>query len=85
MGPSPVRYQPTSDVIRRGVTVRLDAGHHFDAEQRACIIDAGTPVGRDFNRLFTGFISREFGADAFRVERVQDVPAASHQEVPVAV
>lgn len=50
--------------------VRLDAAHFFDAEKRACVIDAGTPVGRDLNRLFIGFISREFGADAFRVERV---------------
>jgi hypothetical protein len=37
----------------------------------ACVFDAGTPVGRDFNRLFIGFIRREFGEDAFRVERVE--------------
>jgi hypothetical protein len=56
--------------------VRLDAAHLLDPDRRACVIDAGTPVGRDFNRLFVGFIHREFGDDAFRVERVE---ARAHQ------
>jgi hypothetical protein len=50
--------------------VRLDAAHFFDADRRACVIDAGTAVGRDLNRLFVGFVRREFGAEAFTVERV---------------
>jgi hypothetical protein len=49
---------------------RLDAAHFLDPAKRACVIDAGTPVGRDLNRLFVGFIGREFGPDAFRVDRV---------------
>ena len=49
---------------------QLDARHAFDAEQRACVIDAGSEVGRDLNRLFIGFLRREFGEDAFRVRRV---------------
>ncbi len=65
--------------------VRLDAAHYLDKEQRACTIDAGTPVGQDFNRLFTGFVSREFGADAFRVERVADEAVAPTPEVAAAV
>jgi hypothetical protein len=52
--------------------VRLDAAHYLDPAKRACVIDAGTPVGRDINRLFVGFIGREFGADAFTVERIED-------------
>lgn len=51
--------------------VRLDAVHTFDAAGRSCVIDAGTPVGRDLNRLFAGFLAREFGHAAFRVERVK--------------
>ena len=51
---------------------RLDAAHYLDPAKRACVIDAGTPVGRDLNRLFTGFLSREFGADMFVVERVEE-------------
>jgi hypothetical protein len=54
---------------------RLDAQHHFDAQRRACIIDASTVVGRDFNRLFVGFLRREFGEDSFRVERLREQPA----------
>jgi hypothetical protein len=52
--------------------VRLDAAHFLDPDRRACVIDAGTSVGRDVNRLFVGFVQREFGNDAFQVERVHD-------------
>jgi hypothetical protein len=48
---------------------RLDAAHFFDADGRACVIDATTPVGRDLNRLFAGFLRREYGEDAFTVKR----------------
>jgi hypothetical protein len=51
------------------VQVRLDAAHFLDLDRRACVIDAGTAVGRDLNRLFTGFAAREFGPDSFQVER----------------
>jgi hypothetical protein len=61
--------------------VRLDAAHKFDPERRACVIDAMTDVGCDLNRLFLGFIRREFDADAFTVERVVETvsrtPAAA--------
>ncbi len=50
---------------------RLDVAYLLDPAKRACVIDAGAPVGRDINRLFVGFVSREFGQDAFRVERVE--------------
>lgn len=61
--------------------VRLDAAHYLDPDQRACVIEAGTPVGRDINRLFVGFLRREFGEDAFQVERVDSVPQHEPQEV----
>ena len=54
--------------------VRLDAAHFFDRDQRACVIDASTPVGRDVNRLFVGFLRREFGEDVFTVERIEKSP-----------
>lgn len=50
--------------------VRLDAAHALDADKRVCVIDAQTTVGRDLNRLFLGFIRREFGEHAFRVEGI---------------
>ena len=54
--------------------VRLDAGHYFDPDRRACVIDAGTAVGKDVNRLFVGFLRREFGDDSFTVEHVDTLP-----------
>ena len=52
--------------------VRMDAAHYFKPAKRTCVIDAGTPVGRDFNRLFVGFLRREFGEDSFQVERLNE-------------
>lgn len=49
---------------------RLDAGHDFDREARTCVIDASTEVGRDLNKLFVGFLRREFGEDSFAIDRV---------------
>jgi len=60
--------------------VRMDAAHYFEPAKRTCVIDAGTPVGRDFNRLFVGFLRREFGEDSFQVERVSE-PAIQPEEV----
>ncbi|MBX3433290.1 MAG: hypothetical protein KF847_08215 [Pirellulales bacterium] len=60
--------------------VRLDAAHFFDAEARQCVIDAATDVGRNLNRLFIGFIGREFGPESFIVERAAD-PVPHPQEV----
>jgi len=54
--------------------VRLDAAIATDALRRACVIDASTPVGRDLNRLFVGFLRREFGSEAIRIERFM-IPA----------
>ena len=60
---------------------RLDAAHFLDPAMRACVIDAGTPVGRDLNRLFIGFVSREFGPDSFDVERIESTPTKKPKEV----
>ena len=54
--------------------VRLDASYCMDSEKRACVIDAGTDVGRDIVRIFTGFAIREFGEDAFKVRRAEQAP-----------
>jgi hypothetical protein len=52
--------------------VRLDAGHAFDPDRRACVVDAATTVGCDLCRLFLGFLRREFDADQYLVERVSE-------------
>lgn len=51
---------------------RLDAVHCSSAERRTCVIEAGSDVGRDLNRLFIGYVRQEFGESTFTVRRVQD-------------
>jgi hypothetical protein len=62
---------------------RLDAGHAFDAKKRTIVIDAATAVGRDLNRVFIGFMTREFGPGSFRVERVERPNEPKPQPEPV--
>jgi hypothetical protein len=57
---------------------RLDASHLLDKDKRSCVIDAATPVGRDLNRLFVGYVRREFGC-TFRVERIAGLPGKSEE------
>jgi len=54
--------------------VRLGFRHSFDANKRACAIDAGSDVGQDISKIFTGFCIKEFGAKAFRVSRMEQKP-----------
>ena len=53
----------------------LDARYLLDAELRVCVIDGSTQAGADLNRLFNGYLRREFGADQFQVKRM-DAAAA---------
>ncbi|MFH1891094.1 MAG: hypothetical protein ABIK83_00250 [Candidatus Zixiibacteriota bacterium] len=57
--------------------VRLDASFCLDPKKRSCVVDAATEVGRAIARIFTGFLAREFGEEAFKVERVGGVPVVS--------
>ena len=50
--------------------IRLDASFCLDAGKRSCVVDAATEVGRAIARIFTGFLTREFGEEAFKVERI---------------
>ncbi len=59
-----------AEALYSPVQVRLDAAHFFDSDRRMCVITAETEVGQDVSRLFASFVEREFGADAFTVERV---------------
>jgi hypothetical protein len=59
-----------SESLHGEASVRLEPCHRIDRVRRHCVIDAGTTVGRDLNRLFVGYITREFGTRAFNVERM---------------
>lgn len=56
---------------------RLDARFIDDPERRSIVIDASTRVGQALNQVFVGYARREFGEGAFRVERVDRLPAAA--------
>lgn len=61
-----------TESIHGAAQTRLDVAHSVDEEERAFVIDAATEVGIDLNRLFTGFLLREFGQDSFRVQRLRN-------------
>ena len=59
--------------------VRLDASFCLDAKKRSCVVDGATDVGCAIARIFTGFLSREFGEEAFKVERVGETQPVSSE------
>jgi len=50
--------------------VRMDVTYTVDKPLRVVVIDASTEVGRDVAGVYTSFIIKEFGPDAFRVRRL---------------
>ncbi len=54
--------------------VRLDATHRIDHENQSIVISERREPGRAFVRIFTSLLIREFGEQAFLVERL--VPQA---------
>jgi hypothetical protein len=56
--------------------VRLDAAYFLDEKRRACVVAAASAVGKTIAQIFTGLLGREFGEDAFTVERVIGAPQA---------
>ncbi len=50
--------------------VRMDISYLLDAPRSAIVVDGSTPTGDALVRIFTALITREFGAEAFRVRRV---------------
>jgi len=52
--------------------IRLEAKFALEKKSRTCIIESDTEIGDDIARIFTGFLSREFGEGAFKVSRVTD-------------
>jgi hypothetical protein len=58
------------EALRGESAARLDARYFLDRPARRLVIDASTALGRDFNKLFAGFMASLAGPDSFRVERV---------------
>ena len=63
-----------------GARVRMDAGYHLDEARRTIVVDANTEVGRAVVRIFTEFLTREFGEHTFEVRRVEDPRSSAPEE-----
>lgn len=50
--------------------VMLDTRFSVDSKKRRCVVDAGSAVGRDIARIFTGLLSHQYGETAFKVKRI---------------
>jgi hypothetical protein len=50
--------------------VRLEAGYTLDPKARVFVVEGTTAAAEAVARIFTGFLGREFGEDAFQVERI---------------
>jgi len=50
--------------------VQLEARFKLNKNKRSCEIEANTDVGESIARIFTGFLVKEFGENAFKVERL---------------
>lgn len=55
-------------------TVRLDTSYYVDEPRRVIIVNGTTVTGEALVRIFTGFLIREFGEDAFQVRRTDVNP-----------
>jgi len=61
--------------------VRLEFGHHLDAPRRAILVDGTQEAGAAIVHVFIGLLLREFGEDAFRVERMEAPRDQPHADV----
>jgi hypothetical protein len=54
----------------------MDGRYRFDKAQHLCEIDATTEVGMDLARIFTGYVTREYGDISISID-LEFVPAES--------
>jgi hypothetical protein len=51
--------------------VRLDFGYHIDTNRHVILVDGTKEAGAAVVKVFAGLLLREFGEEAFRVERLR--------------
>lgn len=52
-------------------SVKLEASFKIHEQKRLCVIDAETEVGRHIARIFTGYLTQQFGEEAFKVKQLE--------------
>ena len=65
-------------------SVRMDGAYSIDERRRVCIVDARNEVGRSICQLLTGYLTKEFGPDAFRVRPARQSSQSSVATEPAA-
>ena len=61
--------------------VRLDFAYHIDTDHRMVVVDGSKEVGAMVVQVFAGLLLREFGEDAFSIERVIKSPNHEYEEI----
>jgi hypothetical protein len=61
----------TAEILHGIEAVRMDGDRRLSQSLRVCQIDGSTAAGRDIARLFTGFLTRQYGPGAFKVSRIE--------------
>jgi len=61
--------------------LRMDASFFVDAVKHTCVIEASTEVRRDIARIFAGYLTREFGENAFKVKRIPGQPNRREEKI----
>jgi len=52
--------------------LKLDTAFRLEKQKRSCVIDGSTEVGQHIACVFTGLLTKEFGEDGFKVERLNE-------------
>lgn len=70
-----------SEALHGRAQVQLEAEFSLNLDNSTCSVDVSTSVGRCIARIFTGFLTYEFGEAAFEVQR-GPVAKTAHAETP---
>jgi hypothetical protein len=60
--------------------LRLEVAHTIESLPATAVVEVRGRAGQDLNRLFIGFLTREFGPDGVRIERLPVIKR--HRPVP---
>ncbi len=58
-----------AEALHGETALQLASCYELNSVERNCVVDAETPAGHDLNRLFAGFLLREFGPSSFDIRR----------------
>ena len=64
-----------AECIHGRSALRLAGAFLFDTKKRSCVIDGSTEIGQHIAAIFTGFLGKQFGDEAFKIEKVKKAPS----------